>query len=320
MTTIDCTDIKALLSPYIDGQLDEQTRHRAERHIAQCEACRNLVNQAEQLDALIAADVQAATPPGLSPDFFGSVMARTVYADPRSPRLTARSIATWTGWLTAAAAFIMAAGIWFNQNAQMVSTTTAASGNDAHRSLTTPGGTESRRAGDDFYHAGLELQSEAFDGVLPENVFRSGSEQFLHSSEQPLIGPATPRATFASLQHTPDLRAPSIPSIDREDADALYTASILMHLLKAADTRNLAQVEHVRRVVEADNLLPRLSEARDRLHPADRPAVFAAESLLARVQHGPLDSSDLLSLRDTVAALDLSNQLGGITERWDRGL
>lgn len=341
MTSIDCTDIKAILSPYIDGELDDETRHLAERHLGTCASCRQLVDQAERLDALIASDVEATMPAGLSPDFFGAVMARTVYAEPQTAGVRSRRIATWAGWFAAAAAFALAAGIWVDQNmrtspgvAMHEQAQTQVAQLPESRLSEQPRADRTLR--DDFYSAGIDLQSRTYEGALPAHAFRTASANreadgdnergaghafaaMPIDDESSMRALLTPRATLVS--HRPDQRGSlivSVPSIEREDADALYAASILMHLLMGADARSFAEIEHVRRVVEADNLLPRLTEARDRLHPADRPAVFAAESVLTRVSHGPLDASDVLSLRDTVATLDLSKELGEITSRWDR--
>lgn len=351
MTSIDCTDIKAILSPYIDGELDDHTRHLAERHLGECVHCRSLVDQAEQLDALIAADVEASTPAGLTPHFIGAVMARTVYAEPRPLRFTGRKIATWTGWFAAAAAFALAAGIWIDQNMRPVTVTISSNesasqtSQDSSFAVAEAPSAEAprneRALDDDFYAAGIDLQSRTFEGALPAAAFRTvARSQSVPESVEPaaprevvlasvmpiedetsMAALLTPQAAMVTPRRAETTLAQAMinaPTIEREDADVLYTASILMHLLTSADSRSFADVEHVRQVVEVDNLLPRLTEARDRLQPADRPAVFAAESVLTRVTQGPLDSNDVLSLRDTVATLNLSSELGEITHRWDR--
>ena len=43
MTTMQCPDIKALLSGLVDDEIDGETRHLAERHIATCRPCRALL-------------------------------------------------------------------------------------------------------------------------------------------------------------------------------------------------------------------------------------------------------------------------------------
>ena len=53
--TLDCTDIQAMLSALVDGELDADRRHGAERHLAGCQACRTLLSEAEGLELLVAA-------------------------------------------------------------------------------------------------------------------------------------------------------------------------------------------------------------------------------------------------------------------------
>ena len=60
MKTMDCTDIRAMLSGLLDDQVAAETRYLAERHLAECPACRELLSEAERNEALIAAEV--ATP------------------------------------------------------------------------------------------------------------------------------------------------------------------------------------------------------------------------------------------------------------------
>jgi hypothetical protein len=111
MRTSDCTDIKVLLSALVDDQIDAEGRYAAERHLAECEACRRLMEQAESLDALVSADIRRLVDPrGLPAEFERQVLARTVRAQEPQPYL--RQWTTWTGWLAAAAALALAVAIW----------------------------------------------------------------------------------------------------------------------------------------------------------------------------------------------------------------
>ena len=75
-TNMDCTDVKALLSAIIDGELPADDRHRAERHLADCATCRTVVSDAEHADALVAATVGLDGPDDRLPDGFeGAVLA-----------------------------------------------------------------------------------------------------------------------------------------------------------------------------------------------------------------------------------------------------
>ena len=82
METLDCTDIKALLSGLIDDRVDPATRHRAERHMAECKTCRTLLDEAEAAEAMVVASVSALGEGGTLPEEFeANVLARTVYAE-----------------------------------------------------------------------------------------------------------------------------------------------------------------------------------------------------------------------------------------------
>ena len=59
MDTMDCTDIKALLSGLVDGVVPDGQRHVAERHLAGCGTCRGLLDEAEAVNRLIVLDAEA---------------------------------------------------------------------------------------------------------------------------------------------------------------------------------------------------------------------------------------------------------------------
>ena len=104
---MDCTDIKASLSALIDDEVEPQTRHALERHLAECRACRDLLGEAEANDALVALDAGHAPPDRSVQELEQKVLARTVNAHRPRGRWT-----TWWGWLAAAASLLLAASIW----------------------------------------------------------------------------------------------------------------------------------------------------------------------------------------------------------------
>jgi anti-sigma factor RsiW len=53
MSRFECVDFKVSLSPYLDGELDRDTRTRADRHLLECRACRDLLERAERQDAAV---------------------------------------------------------------------------------------------------------------------------------------------------------------------------------------------------------------------------------------------------------------------------
>jgi anti-sigma factor RsiW len=105
-TTLDCTDIKAMLSPLIDGELADADRHRAERHLAGCAACRDLVSETERTEAIVAAAVELDTE--LPEGFEEAVLLRTVVAH----RSRARRFRATLGWLAVAAAVMLVLTLW----------------------------------------------------------------------------------------------------------------------------------------------------------------------------------------------------------------
>ena len=111
METLDCTDIKALLSGLIDDRVDPALRHRAERHLAECKPCRQLLNQAETAEAMVAASVSAlGDSEALPEEFEANVLARTVYAE-QLEAVHGRWV-NWLGWMAAAAALALAVTVW----------------------------------------------------------------------------------------------------------------------------------------------------------------------------------------------------------------
>ncbi|MHC5114154.1 MAG: anti-sigma factor family protein [Planctomycetota bacterium] len=111
MDTIDCTDIKVLLSGLVDDEVDEPTRYRAERHLADCADCRRIMDEMESLNHLIA--LEAGDEPesdALSDEFVCGVLDRTVNAE--APGRTVGAWTNWLGWIAAAAALAMAATVW----------------------------------------------------------------------------------------------------------------------------------------------------------------------------------------------------------------
>ena len=92
--SLDCTDIKAMLSALIDDEADDADRYRAERHLAGCRECRELVSEAERNDALVATAVAGDDLPGGIPaGFEAAVLTRATSVD----RIGAAR--RWSVWL-----------------------------------------------------------------------------------------------------------------------------------------------------------------------------------------------------------------------------
>lgn len=277
---MDCTDIKAVLSGLVDDEVDRESRHQAERHLATCQACRSLVNEAEGLNALIATHAQMLTPPGvgLPEGFEASVLSRTVYA--QGLRVDRRRWTNWTGWLAAAAVLGLSAMIFVLDQR-------------AGNRIGDPNQTQMSATGSP-YLTGAQNRSMTFDGDVTASL----------ASHIKATSGASTVLRDAMLR----------PTISRDDAETLYATSQLMDMLEQADLSTFADVDRIRRVAEYDDILPRLAEARSNVAESDRPALLAAESLLIRIVRGPVDMDDLRLMRDTVAKLDLSQQLGSLSD------
>lgn len=109
---IDCTDIKAMISGIVDGELEAQTRHEAERHLSHCRECRLLVDDAERVNDLLIRDVESLTGGSALPASFAEgVLRRTVYTD--AYNFAGRRWTSWLGWVAAAACLMLACALWF---------------------------------------------------------------------------------------------------------------------------------------------------------------------------------------------------------------
>jgi hypothetical protein len=329
--SMDCTDIKVLLSGLIDDELDAETRHLAERHIAECRTCRALIDEAEAAHQLIAAEAQAAVEPDRLPEgFIGSVLSRTVYDEP-SPRGQSGGWVNWLGWMAAAACLVLAIAIWALDRRPLAGR--LASGPapviKAPPPATTPNVIQTvyNTMGRSWTFDG-ELAPDAL--ALPGAGAADSDATVDDESTSPaaMVGSAaqeTPKAAAAAMamgagvsaKDAGDADALGVPPISRTDAETLDGTALLLQLLLTGDDDSFAEIESIRRVAEYDELPARLAEARDRLAPSDRPAVFAAESILWRIVHGPLSLDDVRDLRRTVTESDLAAQLEAMSGRWD---
>lgn len=271
MKSMDCTDIRVLLSGLIDDEVDAETRHQADRHIARCQACTAMIGQAEALDGLVVADTDVwndeVNGDGVSDAFIGTVLSRTVYARQR-PHFRER-FTTWTGWIAVAAVMILAMTVWI-MDRQLRQTRNA------------------------------DQQAVA----ITATAYRPGPE--LRSSTRPL---PTYTGGVQAAAFLPDSR------LAHHDALALDTAAVVLDMLIATPPEDAIEIERMRRIVEYDQLLERLADARMRLPDADHPAVHAAEAILTRLLLVSPDATELRHLRETTQRLDLHQSLGAMSNR-----
>lgn len=304
MTELDCKDIKALLSGYIDGELDQPTRHLADRHLAGCAPCQNLVEETERLNTLVALDAQRLMwPAGLPAGFEEKVLGQTIYAE--AYQFAGRRWTSWLGWVAAAACLLLATSIWLLNLGSSPIRQMEGVQRPLHKRDMTPMVA--------MHDSGQGNVSWIYEGELPRETLMSNRQQASSDAEIEWVSSDHSTVIVQAPFTRPVVEEPE--AIAEEDAQTLYAASNLLAMLAHADMNSFADVERIRAIAEYDDLLARLAESRDRLNVQDRPAVLAAESVLLRVVNGPLSTDDLRSLHNTVASLELADQIEAISER-----
>lgn len=314
MNTMDCTDIKALLSAIVDDELDDARRHAAERHLADCADCRTLIDETEALNDLIVQDAGAgASGSSLPADFEQRVLAETVHRD--GVRMRRYRMSMWTAWLATAASITVASVVWLDGRSQPDGGSDSLARRD-FESATDPFSPSQamnrhRHVRPATYTTGIDLRSQTFEGGLPAEAFR-----VQHAALTDLTLPYDPVFPQPETDAAASFAEPGDElRLAQEDADTLYSAALLIDMFSDADLQSFSEVERIRQVIELDDLLPRLSRTRERLADADRPIVFAAESVLLRIAHGPLDRDDAAALQDTVERMSLAATVETMSER-----
>ncbi len=300
MTTFDCTDIKATLSGLVDGEVDADTRHLAERHLTGCAECRALLSAAESLDEMIVADAQTLSATALPEGFIDGVLSRTVYA--RAYEQAGWSWTSWLGWVAAAACLMLSVSIFFLDRARR-NEFKAHAPSPVERSRPVLAGNNSSE------------RSWIWDGdVRPEALLISNVRTV---DADFTLDDATRQAIDEQLESMAPTRS-ALQEVSRrtalslEDALTLDSTATLLHMLIDADLRSFADIERVRQIAVYDQLPQRLADLRPRLRAADRAVVMAAESVFLRIVNGPLDLDDLRLLHDTAASMGLAMQIGAI--------
>jgi anti-sigma factor RsiW len=308
MNIMDCKDIKALLSAIIDDELDAEHRHAAERHLSECADCRAIINEAEGLNDLIALDARTkAGAPSMPMSFEQGVLKRTVYAN--GSQLRRHRWSVWSGWFVAAAASLaLVAVLWVGDRQQHGDSIAAIGGQS---SLPATAGTAAvvRPAA---YTTGVNLRSQTFDGGLPAEAFR------IHrASLSDVTIPFDPVFDWQdeAAREVEQSSARATAPISSDDADTLYSASLLIEMFADADVDATADIDRIRRVIEIDELLPRIKLARERMSGQEQLTVFAAESVLARIAHGSLQRDEMRTLQQAINRMNLAAEIEAMSER-----
>ena len=291
MKTMDCTDIKALLSALIDDCVESDTRHLAERHLADCQSCRTLIDETEAAEAMVAASVCDLSPIESLPDGFkANVLARTVYADEKTYQ--PHRWTTWLGWLAAAASLALALTIWVVDN----------SGN-----LPGPG-------------KNVVFQDTTTDATIDVNDLANLSQQGSLNT----YAVDDSRASFAELNRItmmpPSLHHLSVSMksstqfspLSLDEIDTLDQTALLLMMLAQAPEQSLTEIEQIKRIAVYDELLPKLRNLRAKLAQEDRSNAFAAEQMLRSIIRGPISIQDVQDMRSDINEFNLPSLIDGI--------
>jgi hypothetical protein len=345
---MDCTDLRAILSGFVDGELDPPRRHEAERHLVECAECRARVARTESLDVLLreAASRWGREEP-LPPPIIERVLARTI-ADVGALRRARR----WAmvGWLAAAAGVALAATAWWAAERRPQSdlppsdrvnglTGELASGVSGHA-----GGA---RPTTDGSSPGLRLDPRVEPGprppVSPERLPRStqDSPRRVAAEDPARTAPplaATPHEHMVTLalhgppswltlvptngasdlpwQELEDLRGNELLAEDVQDGvDTLIaTAQLLRHFhrVRFASPKCLSEL---RARIEYDRLLDRLDQADLLLGSVEgHESIRAASAMLLRLQHLSDDLEDLREMQRDLCRIPLARRLEQLAE------
>ncbi|MEM7227328.1 MAG: zf-HC2 domain-containing protein [Planctomycetota bacterium] len=322
--TLDCADIRALLSGLVDDEVDGETRHLAERHFGDCRRCRQLMDETELLHEQIGAHVDAMEAEiGLPAGFEDAVLQRIADEDDARMVLPTRSRSwlSWTGWAAAAAALVFSFMVWRGTNTTVETTPVSsdgalALGNDDQRD---------------------ELVAVHIDEAIDDASSDRDEQLVAYAGPPTLLSPANAATSSATMVGTVEaLTAPAdveriAPSPDATalvarqkpevirgiDADAIGAASWALRQVLEAREDTFMDIERVRSFIRYDEIVPRLTEVRSQIAPAERPAVYAVESVLVSIEQGPLSMQDVRELKTLVGSMDLVERLESMSQRYD---
>jgi hypothetical protein len=329
---MDCTDIKVLLSGLVDDQLDAETRYAAERHLADCRACRALVDDAEATSRLLASEAEmSASDDELPRGFEGAVLSRTVYENDGHGR--GGPWINWLGWIAAAAALLLAVTIWVMDQRWLVPSrptlvATPQNGSESASGETGATAVQYRPTAARSWTLDVSLPPDALglaplaDELAVDDEMNAEEASPESAADEP-VGvmarnepkPEETAVEVESRRETQRITAPPSamswprPQLSDVQSNALDTASLLLEMLVKADAGSFADVEHIRRIAEYEDLLDHLAATRAALPAEHRPALFATEGVLLRIVNGPLSLADVRALKRAVEQTELPGQL-----------
>lgn len=350
MESMDCTDIRRLLSGLLDDQVTTGERRAAERHLAGCAGCRALLDEHEALDFSLRSMWRESPAYRHVPSSLESgvldLTTRTVMRERRFRWFGA------SGWLVAAAAVALAFTAWFtpqprtpqperrnNMLAERAGDQQSESPPDTRRASAAPAPPSSSAT-----PVRWEREADAWSGVLSvTEAIAVGTLQSLggadsgtgaaddaghhagdRAADVALEGDASAEgdgnsATIHVLADNADsasgpLRAGDQGALTTVDSDTLFAASLLLGRLGRADVPDAETVDRIRAIAEYDGLIDRLARTADRLPAEHRDLVRAAGDVLAQVVNG----DPTLEALEALQALTIQQRLASVLDELSR--
>jgi len=307
MTSMDCADIRALLSGLVDDEVDMDRRHRVERHLASCSACRQRLDDAERTDRELHAIVDAMTDESLPRGFEEAVIVTATGAPMRFNEARRHwSLIPWVAITASAAALALSFVVWqrtaFDQ-AEPTSITQRSESVDGPEAATIDEPDEVKSM---VVPVRRDLDARAARTERTETRISSMHRLELPSAPQPV----------STTSHTNVLVRTVTP--DDDVSDALHAASQALRVIADASEGSFADVQHARRVVAYDELLPRLDDAMVHVTPEERFALIVVTDIFQDLMHGPMDMSDVRGLKQRASGPALRSALEAMVRRYDR--
>lgn len=342
---MDCIDLRAILSGFIDGELDADRRHEAERHLVGCEACRARVSRAESIDLLLReAAARWGREAPLPEPVIERVLSRTV-ADLRTLRRM-RRVALF-GWLAAAAALGLAASVWLidrSWRAPQDSMTSLRDGGQGPGELLptdlggvspsgggggrgwTPGEGASGDGAPREWAAG-DSSTILADGSGGRDALPRGISALPHEGLVALAlhGPPAWLALALDPAHSDEPFSPDLAELRdggmfaeeiQDHVDTLLAASQLLRQFHRMELSSATALDHLRDRIEYDRLLERLDAADALLGDLEAQGSIkvAGAMLLKMQQHRAIDREELREMKRDLCRFPLADRLEKLAE------
>ncbi len=331
----DCVAFAAVVSGFVDGELDASQAMDAERHLVRCAACRSLTDRVERVDLELRwlAERMTVFESGVAvfpAPLVNAVLDRTVRPGQRERRW--RLVGS-LGWATAAV--VMVSWILTGQFGRLGGAGPAeidvlSTSNPSHESgpaddgLASAHGTGNGSADAslvDRYRRGGLAQSPVELGARRHADRRSALPPAVRVLDHQLAwgergwgdlapGKCEKRCDEEMRTDVPESSGPRLA-----DSDTIFAASLMLDRLARLDPTNVVELERIQYVIEYEGIIARLADARRRLDPDDRPLVTGAQCFLIRLLRGPVEESVIAEMQADLDRIELPSKLESLSDR-----